>query len=164
VKIGPFFSSLPHFARQVAEAGADGLTLFNRYPHPRIDLEQLEVVSNLDLSTPSESRLVIRWIAILRDQLSISLSATSGFHSPQEVLQALLAGADSVQVLSVLLHRGPQYLGELLAQMKQWLEEHEYESIEQLKGSMSRLKSPDPSAYERANYLRALARYTCQLP
>jgi len=164
VKIGPFFSSLPHFARQVADAGADGLVLFNRYPHPRIDLEQMEVRSQVELSTPSESLLAIRWIAILRDQLALSLAATGGFHSAEDVLQALLAGADCVQLLSALIHRGPEYLSDLLAEISQWLEEHEYESVRQLKGSMSRLKSPDASAYERANYLRALSKYTCQLP
>jgi len=164
VKIGPFFSSLPHFAQRLADVGADGLVLFNRYPHPKLNLDELKVSPQVDLSVPSESRLVVRWIAVLRDQLTLSLAATGGFHTSEDIIRALMAGADAVQVLSVLLHQGPAYLSELLGQMRTWLEEHEYESVEQLKGSMSRLKSPDPSAYERANYLLALTKYTCPLP
>jgi dihydroorotate dehydrogenase (fumarate) len=160
VKIGPSFSGLPHFAGRLAAAGADGLVLFNRFLEPDIDLEDLEFEPNLILSQRAELRLSLRWLAILRDQLSISLAATSGVHETEDVVKALLAGADITMMATVLLQRGPDHLTEMLAQLENWLEEREYESVEQLKGSMSRIRCSDPSQLERANYMKALVSYT----
>ncbi len=160
VKIGPYFSGLPHFAGQLVDAGADGLVLFNRFLEPDIDLEELEFRPNLLLSTRAELRLPLRWIAILRDQVPISLAATSGVHYTEDVIKALLAGADITMMASVLLQRGAGYLAQTLQELENWLEENEYESIEQLKGSMSRIHCSDPSQLERANYMKALVSYT----
>jgi dihydroorotate dehydrogenase (fumarate) len=160
VKIGPSFSGLPHFAGRLAATGADGLVLFNRFLEPDIDLEDLEFEPNLILSQRAELRLSLRWLAILRDQLSISLAATSGVHETEDVVKALLAGADITMMATVLLERGPDHLTAMLAQLENWLEEREYESVEQLKGSMSRIRCSDPSQLERANYMKALVSYT----
>jgi dihydroorotate dehydrogenase (fumarate) len=160
IKIGPFFSGLPTFAGRLVEAGADGLVLFNRFLEPDVDLETLQFRPNLHLSTRNELRLPLRWIAILRDQLSVSLAATSGVHFTEDVIKALLVGADVVMMASVLLQRGPSYLNQMRDELENWLEENEYESVEQLKGSMSRIRCSDPSALERANYMKALVSYT----
>lgn len=160
VKIGPSFSSLPHFAGQLAAAGADGLVLFNRFLEPDIDLEELVFEPNLILSSRDELRLSLRWLAILRDQLSISLAATSGVHETEDVIKALLAGADITMMATVLLQRGPDHLTAMLEQLANWLEEREYESVQQLQGSMSRIHCSDPSQLERANYMKALVSYT----
>jgi isopentenyl diphosphate isomerase/L-lactate dehydrogenase-like FMN-dependent dehydrogenase len=160
VKIGPFFSGLPRFAGKLEEAGADGLVLFNRFLEPDIDLEELGFRPNLHLSTRNELRLPLRWIAILRDQLQGSIAATSGVHFTEDVIKALLVGADVVQMASVLLQRGPGYLKQMLEELQSWLEEKDYESVEQLKGSMSRIRCSDPSELERANYMKALISYT----
>ena len=160
VKIGPNFTALPHFAQQLAEAGADGLVLFNRYLEADIDLDALQIKPDLVLSNRHEARVPLRWIAILRDQLSISLAASSGVHRWQGAVKLLLAGADVTMMTSALLKNGPDFLRTLLAEMRSWLEEKEYTSITQLKGSMSRGNCPDPSALERANYMKALASFT----
>jgi dihydroorotate dehydrogenase (fumarate) len=160
VKIGSQFSSLPHFARELAQTGIRGLVLFNRYLEPDIDLEELEVRPELTLSGPAELRLPLRWIAILRDQLEVSLAATTGIHTSTEVLKALLVGADVTMLTASLLRRGPEYGRQILAELEVWLEEHEYESVRQLQGSMSRGSCADPSALERGNYMQALSRYT----
>jgi dihydroorotate dehydrogenase (fumarate) len=160
VKIGPFFSGLPRFAAQLEKAGAEGLVLFNRFLEPDVDLEELQFRPNLHLSTRNELRLPLRWIAILRDQVSASLAATSGVHFTEDVIKALLVGADVVMMASVLLQRGPGYLKQMLEELESWLEEKEYESVEQLKGSMSRIRASDPSELERANYMKALISYT----
>jgi dihydroorotate dehydrogenase (fumarate) len=160
VKIGPYFSSLPHFAAELIAAGADGLVLFNRFLEPDIDLTLLQFRPNLLLSMRDELRLPLRWIAILRDEVPISLAATSGIHFTEDVVKALLAGADVAMMASVLLQRGPQYLAVLLRELEHWLIENEYESVEQLKGSMSRGRCADPSELERANYMKALISYT----
>jgi len=160
VKIGPFFSGLPHFADRLAEAGAEGLVLFNRFLEPDIDLDELVFEPNLILSSRAELRLSLRWLAILRDQLSISLAATSGVHETEDVVKALLAGADITMMATVLLQRGAQHLTQMLQELQNWLEEREYESVEQLKGSMSRIRCSDPSQLERANYMKALVSYT----
>jgi len=163
VKIGPNFSALPHFAQQLATAGADGLVLFNRYLEPDIDLDTLELKPDLVLSNRHEARVPLRWIAILRDQLSLSLAATSGVHRMQGVVKLLLAGADITMMTSILLLNGPAFLATILHDVETWLEENEYESVEQLKGSMSRGNCPDPSALERANYMKALVNYTSEI-
>jgi dihydroorotate dehydrogenase (fumarate) len=160
IKIGPYFSGLPHFAAQLVEAGADGLVLFNRFLEPDLDLENLQFRPSLLLSNRSELRLPLRWIAILRDQLSISLAATSGVHHTEDVVKALLVGADATMMASVLLQRGAGYLAQMLQELENWLEENEYTSVEQLKGSMSRIHCADPSQLERANYMKALVSYT----
>lgn len=159
VKVGPFFSSLPHMAKRLVEAGADGLVLFNRFLQPDIDLESMNVTPHVILSDSREIRLPLRWTAILRPQLKASLAATSGVHSPADVIKLLLAGADAVMLMSVLLQRGPGHVRELLAGVQAWLDEREYESIQQLKGSMSQAHCPDPEAFERANYMKALVTY-----
>jgi dihydroorotate dehydrogenase (fumarate) len=160
VKIGPYFSAPANFARRAVEAGADGLVLFNRYLHPDIDIERMAVTPELELSQPSELRLVLRWIAILRGQNRASLAATGGIHSATDAIKALMAGADVAMMASALLLRGPEHVSTVLREMTDWLVEHEYRSVRQLTGSMSRHHCPDPNAYERANYLRALTSFT----
>jgi len=164
VKIGQNFTSLPNFARRLIGAGANGLVLFNRYLEADIDLENLQFKPDLVLSNRHEARIAVRWIAILRDQLDASLAATGGVHRMQGALKLLLAGADVAMMASVLLMNGPELLGTLLEDLRQWLEENEYASVEQLKGSMSRRNCPDPSALERANYMKTLINYTVEHP
>jgi dihydroorotate dehydrogenase (fumarate) len=156
VKLSPYFTGLAHFAARLVEAGADGLVLFNRFYQPDLDLETLAVVPHLVLSTSDELRLPLRWIGILRSQLKTSLAATSGVHSAEDALKVLLAGADAAMLASALLSRGPALLGELERGLLRWLDEREYSSIEQLKGSVSQSAATDPEAFERANYLRTL--------
>lgn len=159
VKIGPFFSSLPNMARRLAFAGADGLVLFNRFLQPDIDLETLAVRPNLVLSTSDELRLPLRWIAILRGQLKISLAATSGVHTPHDVIKLLLAGADATMAASSLYRNGPEHIRTLVDGLHSWLEEREYSSVEQMKGSVSRENIRDPEDYERANYIKTLTTF-----
>jgi len=156
VKVGPFYSAFAHMATQLEAAGADGLVLFNRFLQPDIDLETLEVAPWLALSSPSELRLPLRWIALLRDSVSTSLAGTSGVHDWQGVLKLLLAGADAVMVASAPLVHGPGVVAEMLDGLRAWMSEREYVSVEQLKGSLSHGSSPDPAAFERGNYMRAL--------
>jgi dihydroorotate dehydrogenase (fumarate) len=160
VKIGPNFSSLPHFASQLVKAGASGLVLFNRYLEADIDIEALSFKPDLVLSNRHEARVPIRWIAILRDQIRASLAATGGVHRTQGVIKLLLAGADVTLMTSVLLIKGPDFLRQVRLELAQWLEEHEYSSVEQLKGSMSRGNCPNPGELERANYMQALVNYS----
>lgn len=160
VKMGPYFSGLPSFAARLVEAGATGLVLFNRFLEPDVDLEELKFQPSLQLSTRNELRLPLRWIAILRDHVQASLAATSGVHFTEDVIKSLLVGADIVMMASVLLQRGPGYLKQMLQELHSWLEEKEYESVQQLKGSMSRIHCSDPSELERANYMKALISYT----
>ena len=156
VKVPPQFSALPHFAHQLASAGANGLVLFNRMVEADVDLEELEIKPDLVLSTRHEMRTPLRWISILSDQLDVSLAATSGVHTWQSALKLLLAGADVAMAASVLLMKGADHLAAMIDDVRRWMEEHEYESVEQLKGSMSRANCPDPSALERGNYMKAL--------
>lgn len=160
LKLGPQFSSPIHFAKRLQAAGADGVVIFNRFYQPDIDLENLQVVPKLELSTPAEALLRIRWTALLYGRTDLSLAVTGGFHKTSDVLKALLAGADVVQLCSVLLQKGPGVLHNLLDEIEQWLTEHEYESIRQLKGSVSQQHAIDPSAYERANYVQVLDSYS----
>ncbi len=160
VKIGPYFSSLPHMAKKMVEAGANGLVLFNRYLQPDLDPESLTVTPDLVLSTPHELRLPLRWTAILRGRIRASLAVTSGVHSARDVLKALLVGADVTMMASALLQRGPSHVRGVLTELNNWLTEFEYSSVEQMKGSMSQINSPDPSAFERSNYMKALISYT----
>jgi len=156
VKLSPFYSSLANVARRLEEAGADGLVLFNRFYQPDINVEELEVERALQLSTSSELPLRLRWLAILSGRVRPSLAVTGGVHTPVDVIKSVMAGAHAVQLVSALLQRGPEYLRVLRAELARFLEEHEYESLEQMRGSMDLLACPDPKAYERANYMHML--------
>ncbi len=160
LKLSPQFSSPINFAQRLEAAGADGIALFNRFYQPDTDLETLEVLPKLHLSTPEEALLRIRWTALMYGRVKLSLAVTGGFHQSADVIKALLAGADVVHLCSVLLAHGVGKLGEIRAELEQWLVEHEYESISQLKGSVSQQHAIDPSAYERANYVQVLDSYT----
>jgi dihydroorotate dehydrogenase (fumarate) len=160
VKIGAQFTSIPNFARRLTDAGAEGLVLFNRYLEPDIDLETLEVVPDLVLSQRHEVRLPLRWIAILRDQLACSLAASGGVHTAADVARVLLVGADVAMMTTTLLRHGASYVTTILDTLQSWLLEKEYASVEQLRGSMSRKNSPNPDAFERANYMKALVSYS----
>ena len=159
IKLSPFFSNMASMAKRLSYAGANGLVLFNRFYQPDIDLEQLEVVPNVILSTPQALRLPLRWIAILYGKVNSSLAATGGIHSAPDVLKMLMAGADVTMMCSALLKNGLRRIREVELEMVQWMEEHEYESVEQMKGSMSHKSCPHPSAFERANYMKALKSY-----
>jgi dihydroorotate dehydrogenase (fumarate) len=161
MKLSSQFSSPIHFARRLEAAGANGIALFNRFYQPDIDLETLEVLPKLELSSSSEALLRIRWTALLYGRTKLSLAVTGGFHQTPDVVKALLAGADVVHLCSVLLKQGVGRLTEILTELEQWLIEHEYESISQLKGSVSQQHAIDPSAYERANYVEVLDSYSC---
>jgi dihydroorotate dehydrogenase (fumarate) len=160
VKLSPYFSSTAHFARRVVDAGADGLVLFNRFYQPDIDLDTLDVLPRVELSDPRELRLPLRWLAILRPQLTTtSLAATTGVHSGLDAAKALLVGADVVMMTSALLRHGPAHLTRVQGELVSWLAAHEYTSVAQLRGSVSHRGAADPTAFERANYLRTLASY-----
>ena len=156
VKLSPFYTSLAHFADRLAAAGADGLVLFNRFYQPDLDVENLEVERTLHLSDSSELLLRLRWLAILRGRVPVSLAASGGVHRPVDAVKALMAGADGVQVVSLLLREGPRALASLRTGLESWLAEHEYDSLQALRGSLSLQHCPDPSAYERANYIQLL--------
>ncbi len=159
VKVGPFYSAFANMAAQLKEAGADGLVLFNRFLQPDIDLDTLEITPWLSLSTPAELRLPLRWIAILHGRVDVSLAGTSGVHDWQGALKLLLAGADVAMVASAALARGPSVVSEMVDGIREWMLEREYASVEQLKGSMSQVACPDPAAFERGNYMKALVSY-----
>ncbi|HUI64395.1 MAG TPA: dihydroorotate dehydrogenase-like protein [Bacteroidota bacterium] len=159
MKLSPFFSSMANMAHRLDAAGADGLVLFNRFYQPDIDLETLEVTPNVILSTPQALRLPLRWVAILHGRVKASLAATSGIHGTQDVLKMLMAGADVTMMCSALLRHGPQRIAQVLAELDQWMLEHEYVSVKQMKGSMSQKSVADPAAFERANYMKALNSY-----
>jgi len=156
VKLSPFFSSLAHFAIELEAAGADGLVLFNRFFQPDINVEELLAEPSLQLSGPSDLLLRLRWLAVLHGHVKGSLGVTGGVHDGIGALKAVMAGADAVQMVSALLIHGPERLAQARATLAEWLEEHEYESLAQARGSMSLLKSPNPQAFTRANYMRIL--------
>ena len=156
MKLSPFFSSLPHFVKQLENAGAQGVALFNRFYQPDINLDTLCVVDQLHLSYPDEALLRIRWLSILHGRTHLTLAATGGVHSHEEVLKLLLVGADVVHMASCLLEHGPARLTRILLDMENWMFEREYESIAQLKGSMSQKNLRDPAAMARSSYLRVL--------
>ena len=160
VKVGPYFSSPGHMARRLVEAGADGLVLFNRFLQPDINLDTLEPSPRLVLSTPFESLLPLRWIAILRGRVNASLALTSGIHDAEGMVKAVLAGADVAMVASVLYKKGLGQVGTILQGMQAWMDQREYESVEQMRGSMSQVNCPDPAAFERGNYMKALTSFT----
>ena len=157
VKISPFVTSLAHFARQLVEAGADGLVLFNRFYQPDFDLDELEVVHSLDLSTSADLRLPLRWISILHGKIDADFALTSGVHTSRDILKAMMAGARVAMTASELLREGSmQRIGEILHETQAWMEEHEYHSIQQMQGSMSQKSVKEPAAFERANYMKVL--------
>lgn len=156
MKLSPFFSSLPHFVCQAEAAGAAGVSLFNRFFQPDIDLEQLRVIDHVQLTSSADALLAMRWIAILHGRSGLSLAATGGVHRAEDALKMLLAGADAVHMASAILQRGPQALSEVLTGIHSWMEEHEYDSVAQLKGAMSQKNLPDPSGFARAAYRSAL--------
>jgi dihydroorotate dehydrogenase (fumarate) len=156
VKLSPFFSALAHFAVELEAAGADGLVLFNRFFQPDINVEELTAEPSLQLSGPSDLLLRLRWLAVLHGRVKGSLGVSGGVHDGIGALKAVMAGADAVQMVSALLIHGPERLAQSRAGLTDWLEEHEYESLAQAKGSMSLVKSPNPQAFTRANYMRIL--------
>lgn len=162
VKVSPYFSAMANMASRLVKAGASGLVLFNRLLQPDILLDELEVSPHLVLSTSDELRLALRWIAILRGRVPASLAATGGAHTPDDVLKLLLAGADCVMVASSLLRKGPGHVAALISGVEKWMNEREYVSVEQMKGSLSQQSCPDPAAFERANYMKALISYTSE--
>lgn len=156
VKIGPWFTALANFAVALQDAGADGIVLFNRLYQPDIDLDVLAMTPRLQLSTSAEVRLPLHWIGVLSGVATCSLAASSGVHDGVDAVKLLLAGADAVCVTSALLQHGPEWLRVIEAEMRAWMDERDYASVEQLRGSMSRRNVPDPHVYERANYYQAL--------
>lgn len=156
VKLSPFYTSLGHFALRLQEAGASGLVLFNRFFEPDIDIEELDTLSELRLSDSVELLLRLRWVAILRGQLNASLAVTGGVHSTSDVIKSIMCGADAVQMVSELLRHGPERVAVILDELAAWAEEHGYASLDEMRGSMSMQRCPDPEAFERGNYIRIL--------
>lgn len=160
VKLSPFFSNFANMAKRFDEAGADGLVLFNRFYQPDIELETLEVKPNLLLSTPMAMRLPLRWIALLHGKISASLAATSGIHRASDALKMLMVGADVTMLCSTVIRHGIPQIGMMERDMIDWLDEHGYESVSQLKGSLSQKNCPEPAAFERAQYMKAITHFT----
>ena len=159
MKLSSQFSSLANMVSKLQTAGANGVVLFNRFYQPDIDLETLQIKPQLELSSSQEALLRIRWIALLRNRVELSLAATGGFHCLDDILKALLAGADAVYLCSVLLNKGPEVIAALLLELQQWLEEKEYESVQQMQGSVSHSCAIDPAAYEHSNYVNVIRSY-----
>jgi dihydroorotate dehydrogenase (fumarate) len=155
-KLSPFFSNMANMAKRLDQMGTDGLVLFNRFYQPDIDLEELEIKPNVLLSTPQDLRLPLTWIGILYGRIRANLAATSGVHGPEDVIKLLMVGADVTMLCSALLRNGFGQLRRIEQGVLEWMEEHEYESVQQLRGSMSQLRCPDPGAFERAQYMRAV--------
>lgn len=159
MKLSPYFSSMANMAQRLYEGGAEGLVMFNRFYQPDFDLESLEVVPSLKLSSSDELRLPLRWVAILYGRVPLDFAITSGVHTYQDALKGLMAGAKVVMMASELLQKGTRRLGDVLVEMQQWMEEHDYESVTQMIGSMSQQHVIEPAAFERANYMKVLASY-----
>ena len=159
VKLSPFFSNMGNMAKKLDAAGADALVLFNRFYQPDINLDSLEVEHSILWSTPQARRLPLRWVAILYGRIRAQLAATSGVHNAQDVLKLLMAGANVTQLCSVLYKQGLDQIKVIEKEMVRWMEEHEYDSVKQMQGSLSQKNCPDPSAFERAQYMRTLAIY-----
>ena len=160
VKIGPYFSSVGSMARRLVDAGADGLVLFNRYYLPDVDLEELDVRPDLTLSTPGSIRLSLRWMAILYKRVQTYLAASTGVHDPEDAVKLILAGADVTMMTSALLQNGTGHVATVVRGIQQWFDERDYTSLTQARGSLSQIHSPDPVAFERSNYMRALTGYS----
>src|SRR5215203_1253086 len=160
VKLSPYFSSLANMAGQLVEAGANGLVLFNRFYQPDLDIEAMEVLPALELSTSVELRLPLRWIAILHRRHRVSLAASNGVHTVEDVVKVLLAGADVAMMTSALLRHGPDHLRRVEVGLRDWMDRHGDERIDQLRGQLSQRSVPDPATFERANYIKTLASRT----
>jgi dihydroorotate dehydrogenase (fumarate) len=156
VKLSPSFTALPNFSKRLADAGANGLVLFNRFYQPDFDLDELEVVPNLNLSKSAELRLPLRWIALMYGRIDVDFALTSGVHKAEDVLKAMMAGAKVAMTASALLKKGPKRATKILKNLERWMEENEYESIQQMQGSMSQKAVAEPAAFERANYMKVL--------
>jgi dihydroorotate dehydrogenase (fumarate) len=156
VKLSPYITSLPNFAKRLVDAGANGLVLFNRFYQPDFDLDELDIIHNLDLSTSAELRLPLRWISILYGKLNVDFALTSGVHTAEDVIKSMMAGAKVAMTASKVLHDGEQAVGSLLSGIEAWMQEREYESIEQMQGSMAQKNVKEPAAFERANYMKVL--------
>jgi len=159
LKLSPFFSNFSNMAKRFDEAGADALVLFNRFYQPDIDLDEYEVTPNLLLSQSSAMRIPMRWIAILKDSIKADLAATSGIHTGTDVIKMLLVGANVTMLCSSLLKHGINHVKNIEDHMKQWMRENDYDAVSELQGSMSQLKSADPSSFERAQYMKAITKY-----
>ena len=159
MKLSSQFSSVSNMVKQLQTEGADGVVLFNRFYQPDIDLDTLKLKPQLELSTPTEALMRVRWIGMLRGRVELSLAANGGFHTVESIIKALLAGADAVYLCSVLLHKGPAYCELLLKQLSDWLIEREYESVKQMQGSVSQLCAIDPASYEHSNYIDVINSY-----
>ena len=164
VKLSPHYSAFANFAQRMAEAGADGLVLFNRFYQPDLDIETLEVVPNLDLSRSTELRLPLRWVAILHERIETDFAITSGVHTREDVVKALMVGANVVMLASALLQNGISHLAELLKGLEDWMETYQYPSVSQMRGAMSQQAVAQPEAYERANYFKVLNSLDNRLP
>lgn len=156
VKLSPYITSLPNFAKRLVDAGANGLVLFNRFYQPDFDLDELDIIHNLDLSTSADMRLPLRWISILYGKVHADFALTSGVHTATDVIKAMMAGAKVTMTASTLLNHGEQAVGEILGGVEAWMKEREYESIEQMQGSMAQKNVREPAAFERANYMKVL--------
>jgi dihydroorotate dehydrogenase (fumarate) len=156
VKLSPFFSNMANVAHRLDEAGADALVLFNRFYQPDIDLEELEIRPNVLLSTPHALRLPLTWIGILHGRIKADLAATGGVHGAEDVIKLLMVGANVTMLCSALMRHGVNHLRHVERELREWMEEREYESVAQMQGSMSQIKCPDPTAFERAQYMRAV--------
>jgi len=156
VKLGPFFTGMANVCRRLVEAGADGLVLFNRFYQPDFDLEELEIVPNLVLSTSQELRMPLRWIALLYGHIQADFALTTGIHTTEDVLKAMMAGANVAMMASELLKNGPVRTTEILAELESWMTEHDYDSIKQMQGSMSAQAMREPHALRRSNYIKVL--------
>jgi dihydroorotate dehydrogenase (fumarate) len=159
VKISPFVTSLPNFAKRLVEAGANGLVLFNRFYQPDFDLDEMEVVHSLDLSTSAELRLPLRWISILYGKIKADFALTSGVHSAADVLKSMMGGAKVAMMASALLHNGSRVVPSILNGMQEWMKDREYESVKQMQGSMCQQSVREPAAFERANYMKVLGSF-----
>jgi dihydroorotate dehydrogenase (fumarate) len=159
VKISPFVTSIPNFVKRLVEAGADGVVLFNRFYQPDFDLDELEIIHSLDLSTSADLRLPLRWISILHGKVDADFALTSGIHTHQDVIKSMMAGAKVAMMASNLLHNGEQVIGRMLNDLEVWMKEREYESIQQMQGSMSQKSVKEPAAFERANYMKVLGSF-----
>jgi dihydroorotate dehydrogenase (fumarate) len=159
IKLSPFFSNMANMAKRLDQAGVDGLVLFNRFYQPDVSLAEMEVQANINLSTPQDLRLPLRWLAILHGRIKADLAATSGIHSAPDVLKMLMVGADVTMLCSVLLNKGLNVIRLIETEMCEWLSEHDYQSVRQLQGSMSQKNCADPAAFERAQYMRAIMSY-----
>ncbi len=159
VKLSPFFSNMANMAKRLDQAAANGLVLFNRFYQPDINLSELEVQANINLSTSQDMRLPLRWLAILHGRVKADLAATGGIYTAQDVIKMLMVGADVTMLCSVLLNKGLKVIREIETEMCEWLSEHDYQSVRQLQGSMSQKNCADPAAFERAQYMRAIMSY-----